>query len=138
MENTKPFGNTELHKCAWRGDIPAARTFLLTDGWKVDARKVDVRDDAGNTPLHIAALKGRLDFMKLLLEVGADVDAEGEDKHTALHTAAWKGNHGMACLLLYYRASGSKKNKDGNTAQQTAILWDNPKTAQTIWELSNR
>jgi hypothetical protein len=53
---------------------------------------VNVKDTGGNTPLHYAAYGGSLELMKVLIEMGADVDIQNKDLRTPLHY----GN----CLLL--------------------------------------
>ena len=50
---------------AWQGDVQ-----LLIDL----GAKVDVADDFGVTPLHLAALYGRLDAVRALLDAGVDVN----------------------------------------------------------------
>ena len=52
---------------AWQGDVQ-----LLID---LGAR-VDVADDFGVTPLHLAALYGRLDAVRALLDAGVDVNVK--------------------------------------------------------------
>ena len=52
---------------AWRGDVQ-----LLIDL----GAKVDVADDFGVTPLHLAALYGRLDAVRALLDAGVDVNVK--------------------------------------------------------------
>lgn len=45
---------------------------------------LEARDSKGNTPLHYAAGYGRGEFVKLLLEAGADGKAINEADHTPL------------------------------------------------------
>ena len=53
----------------------------------------DVSDDHGNTPLHIAATKGNLHAVKLLMSHNAKADAVNEDNKIPVHLAAEKGWH---------------------------------------------
>src|SRR5271170_705124 len=46
---------------------------------------VNVRSRAGETPLHIAAKRGRDEAMTLLLTQGADIDAQDKRFRTPLH-----------------------------------------------------
>ena len=54
-------------------------------------RNPNVMDEFGHTPLHYAALNGRLEAMRLLLEAGADKDALSVKGRTPLHFAARSG-----------------------------------------------
>jgi len=51
------------------------------------------------TPLHLAACYGRFDLLELLLERGAQIDAQDDQGRTALHYAA-KNGHGDMCRFL--------------------------------------
>ncbi len=44
----------------------------------------------GSTPLHLAALWGQVNCVKLLIEVGGDVEAVNKDFNTPLHEASWE------------------------------------------------
>ena len=53
----------------------------------------DVSDDHGNTPLHIAATKGNLHAVTLLVNHNAKTDAVNKDNKTPVHLAAERGCH---------------------------------------------
>ena len=51
-------------------------------------------DDAkGYTPLHLAVIRGMEDIVKLLLNKGANIKAEGLHKYSPLHNAAMYGKY---------------------------------------------
>ena len=53
------------------------------------------KDDAGprgDTPLHLATLKGHLDVVRCLCEQGADTDKFNQPGYTPLHMSAAKGH----------------------------------------------
>ncbi|ORY38442.1 ankyrin, partial [Rhizoclosmatium globosum] len=56
----------------------------------------------GRTPLHLAALKGSIEAVKILLKYGADVNARNNSNWTPLH---WAINHSIALLLMDHGAN---------------------------------
>jgi hypothetical protein len=85
-----------LHRAAQEGDIEEMRS-LVAGG-----RDPNEFDDMGQTPLHYAAREEKLDAVRYLLSVGADVDAQDESKigNTALGEVAATCSLEMARLLL--------------------------------------
>jgi len=79
-----------------------------------NADLVNKTDDNGNTALCNAALYGKLDAAKLLLEKGADVNVRSS-QYPPLYWAAWGGDMEMAKLLLRYKADVNIKNERGCT-----------------------
>jgi len=55
--------------------------------------------DVENTLVHIAAMRGHAEVIRLLCEAGAPIDARNSDNHTALHEAA-RHDKGEACKVL--------------------------------------
>lgn len=45
----------------------------------------------GMTPIHLAAFRGHLDILKLLIEAGVNVNLKRNDDATPLHDAAVSG-----------------------------------------------
>lgn len=68
----------------------------------LDPHPVDVmaRSSDGDTPLHIAALRGDCRGIRMLLGAGAEVDALGDMGCTPLYFAVMEGNIDAARLLL--------------------------------------
>lgn len=60
---------------------------------------VDTAADNGYTPLHWAALGRHLNVVRLLLEYGADAEAEDNKGRTLLDIAISKTDDEMAALL---------------------------------------
>ncbi len=52
----------------------------------------NVRDEDGNTPLHLAAKHGHLGIVKDLVRYGADINAENLSGYTPLALAIKGGN----------------------------------------------
>jgi cytohesin len=76
---------------------------------------VEVRDEDGNTPLHVAASRGHLHIAKLLVESGADVNARNSEGMTPLHLAALHGHAEVAGLLIESGADVNAKDEHGKT-----------------------
>lgn len=74
--------------------------------------------NAGETLLHIAALNGKGELVKLLIEAGADVDALAEGGITPLMNAAAEGHDAIVAALL---AAGAEVNRQSEE-QVTALM----------------
>ncbi|KAK6495290.1 hypothetical protein TWF481_003316 [Arthrobotrys musiformis] len=88
-----------LHDALFRrGASGSMLRHLLSVPGAVDL--IDGIDESGRTPLHLAASKGKLDAVQVLLEFGATVDVPGDMGRTALHYAAIGGFPDVVeCLL---------------------------------------
>jgi hypothetical protein len=60
---------------------------------------VNIRGDDGCTALHVAALKGRLDVISILLELGGDPNIKNALGETAAQSAQRIGHSEMAAIL---------------------------------------
>ncbi|XP_013391240.1 ankyrin-1-like [Lingula anatina] len=69
----------------------------------------------GQTALHIALLTGNADMVKLLLDSGAEVNAENEDGRTPLYWAAEEGHEDIVKLLLEHGTDPNITNEWGRT-----------------------
>jgi len=82
--------------------------------------EVHTRGLLGVTPLHIAAIRGDVHIIGLLLDAGADIDARGEYGHTPLQDAVGQGHVEAVRLLLQRGASKSIRNDWGQNAGEIA------------------
>jgi ankyrin repeat protein len=78
----------------------------------------------GNTELHLAALQGSTDLVRVLVEGGADVNAVNEYGHTPLFYAARHGHRATAEALMTAgaKASAIVEANYGRSPQLTAAL----------------
>ncbi len=65
--------------------------------------RVNASGDMGFTPLHYAAMRGRLDVAEKLIELGADPSTRNEWGDTSADTAANGGHKKLATLLQTMR-----------------------------------
>ena len=89
----------------------------------------DERDGVyeGDTALHLAAQLGNVEAVRLLLEAGATVDAEGLLNRTPLHDAASGGHVEVAQLLLDHGADMHHASVEaGDTPVEAAIAEAQP------------
>lgn len=103
----------EMLKSAKSGD--AARVEQLI---RMDPSLMSVRDADGSTPLHCACWKGHEAVVRVLLDAGADVNAENANEHwgtTPLHAAAHANRRRIAELLIAQGANINARNLNNRT-----------------------
>ena len=98
---------------ALREDSPKVAAVLLAHPGIRD----DLANSAGETPLMMAALKGRLEWVQRLLDRGARVDKDG---WTPLHYAATGPEPRVVLLLLDRGARPNALAPDGTTPMMLA------------------
>uniref|UniRef100_A0A146M082 Protein phosphatase 1 regulatory subunit 12B n=4 Tax=Lygus hesperus TaxID=30085 RepID=A0A146M082_LYGHE len=79
-----------------------------------------VHPKTGATPLHVAAAKGYLKVMDMLLKAGADPDAQDLDGWTPLHAASHWGQKEACEVLIENLCDMDIKNCVGQTAVDVA------------------
>jgi len=80
---------------------------------------IDARDDSGSTPLHLAAWKGQVPTVEVLVSARADLNAKGLYGDTPLHLAASYGQTGVAEVLANANADVNAKDH----ANKTPLDW---------------
>lgn len=78
---------------------------------------LNVKDPfGGSSPLISAAVFGKTEMAKVLLDAGVDINFQNNDGSTALHSAAFFCRPEIINMLLEKKADKSIKNKYGATA----------------------
>lgn len=109
-------GWTPLHLACFFGGFEAA-TLLIERGADIHARS---RNRMANMPIHTAAAGKRTAIVQLLLDKGADPNAQQYGGFTPLHHAVSHCDQGMTELLLAFGADPSIALENGKDARALA------------------
>ncbi|GAB4820862.1 hypothetical protein N2152v2_007908 [Parachlorella kessleri] len=119
---------TEIHRAAEEGDTAALPALL--DALSVS---VDTLGPDSDTALHLAALYGHADCVRLLLDHGATASVRDEDGGVALHDAA-AGGYTNICLMLLDAdaACVNMRDDEGDTPLHNAARGGHEEVARLL------
>jgi uncharacterized protein len=83
---------------------------------------VNAKSLFGDYPINIAATRGLIEEVLILLGSGADINAKGEHGYSPLHDAVEQGHINVVKLLVDRGANIAIKNTDGDTPKDLAEL----------------
>ncbi len=107
---------TDIHTAVWKNDIEAVKQHIAA---KSDLNIKEAM--GGSTPLISAALFGRIEIAKLLIDAGANLNIQNNDGSTALITAAFFCRPDIVQMLLAKNADKTIKNKYSQTAYESVL-----------------
>ncbi|KAL7045292.1 hypothetical protein ACKWTF_002184 [Chironomus riparius] len=121
-------GRTALHLAAMNGFSHLVK-FLIRDHNAV----IDILTLRKQTPLHLAAGNGQLEVCKLLLELGASIDATDDLGQKPIHVAAQNNFSEVAKLFLEQHPQlVMATSKDGNTCAHIAAMQGSVKVIEEL------
>lgn len=104
-----------MHKAVRAGDMREVQKLIAAN-----RGMVNIRNELGSTPLHIAAGNSAADIARLLLDKGADLNAKDNNGATPLHIAAFSGHKANVELFLAQGANVHARDNNGKTARDYA------------------
>jgi uncharacterized protein len=101
----------DIHTAVVAGNLEAVQQHIAAGS------DINVKDPfGGSTPLISAAVFGKTDIAKALIEAGAQLNVQNNDGSTALHTAAFFCRPEIVKMLLKKNVDRTIKNNYGSTA----------------------
>ena len=76
----------------------------------------------GNMPIHVAAVRGKVEELDALIAAGADVNAAGELGNRPLHEAVRQGHRDAVETLVCAGAQIGARNDEGRTPSEVAKI----------------
>jgi uncharacterized protein len=89
----------------------------------------------GNSPLHVAAVRGNVDEVSALLAGGAEVNAKGEQGNTPLHEATFQGHLSVVELLILSGADPTVLNIDSRSPLEIAYSLERQAIAHLLQDI---
>ncbi len=95
----------------------------------MNGAEVNARSNGGYTPLHWAAEQNNVDDLHLLVENGADLEAQAYNGRRALHRAAFNGRLPFIQeLISRYHVDINARDNNG----RTALWWARGRNHSTV------
>jgi hypothetical protein len=116
-----------MFSAAMRGQTPLVEQ-LLNDGAAIDGREGLLQE----TVLHIAAERGDVATVQLLLTRNTAVSIKNENGDTALHLAAQRDHETVVELLILGEADVSAQNGEGKTPLHYAAKRNKPQIFELL------
>jgi len=125
-----PPRGTPLHYAAFCGLNNIVKVLAIENSRNVNSRSFV--DDS--TPLHLASQERHVEFVRLLVEHGADRAAQDKDGWTPLHRASERGHVEVARILVEGGADLAIQDKDGSTPLHRASQRGHAEFARLLLE----
>lgn len=112
-----------------------ARNKMILECYLAAGININARDSDGTPLLNIACRACKLDAVKWLAELGADINASSEDRgYTAVMDAVWKGSKDIAAFLISKGADLNTISKEGQSNLVLAVGANKTELVQLLAE----
>jgi ankyrin repeat protein len=122
-----PSAYQTIHQCAINGDTAGVAAELAKS-----PKELNLPEDDGLTPLHLAAANCHTNVVLLLLDKGANINVAAKDNATPLHLAAQEGCADVVTVLLERSADVNPRDNQNRTPLKRAEQWHQNGTAQIL------
>ena len=119
-----------LHEAADAGNLEQVQRLLHSPNFHAN-----MRDGVQATPLHLAALQGRLQVVEYLLQQGVTIDAANIQGLTPLYCAAEHGHAPVIRFLCEHGALVDSANPNRDTPLHVAVQNGHLEAVQTLIQL---
>jgi ankyrin repeat protein len=119
-----------IHQAAGGCDVNTVSAILATN-----KAALNITEDGGRSPLHVAAAHCCTNVMVLLIEKGAKLELRGKTGETPLHVAAQEGCTEAVALLISKGANINARDNEGRTPLKRAIDYEQNSTADLLRKL---
>jgi ankyrin repeat protein len=119
-----------IHQAAGGCDATTVAAILATN-----PAALNIPEDGGRGPLHVAAAHCCTNVVGLLMEKGANLELKGKTGETPLHVAAQEGCVDAVAMLVKKGANVNARDNDGHTPLKRAIDYQQSGTAELLRKL---
>jgi ankyrin repeat protein len=119
-----------IHQAAGGCDAITVAAILATN-----PAALNLKEDGGRGPLHVAAARCCTNVLALLVEKGAKLDLKGKTGETPLHVAAQEGCIDAVAMLVNKGANINARDNDGHTPLKRSIEFEQRATADMLRKL---
>lgn len=115
-----------IHQAAGGCDAVTVALILSTN-----PAALNLTEDGGRSPLHVASARCCTNVISLLLQKGARLEFKGKTGETPIHVAAQEGCVEAVSMLVRAGAQINARDKNGSTPLKRALSYEQ----QTVVEL---
>jgi ankyrin repeat protein len=117
----------EIFKAVKNNDLEKVKVLI-----EKDLSLLNIKDEAGNTPLHHAAMIGSVEMIESLLSEGADINAQNTQLNTPLYEAIQNRKENSSLYLIEKGADVNKTNIHNQTPLHKAASVNQKRTGEML------